>query len=468
MRVSWRSHARVAFCATSVAWWVGAVCRFAATGRFGAAHRVVGVRLVATRVAAVRLVATRVADVRLTAVRLVAIVGFVAAVLLASGCSDLLTTEPPQGERFDQPLDGLDNGELGDFQDGHDQFRKAFTINEGLGPIFNNVSCASCHSGDGRGRSENVLVRFSRGGDLIPGEGGPQLQDKAVPGAVSERLPSGVEISYRLPPPVFGVGFIEAISDSAIAAGEDPGDGDGDGISGRVNWVTPPGYLPADDPGGGVGTRAGRFGRKGAVSSLVQQVVEAYHQDMGITSVFRPVENANPLDPAVAEGVDRASEPEVSESRIHDLAQYMRMLAPPTPGEMTTARERGQTLFAGAQCTGCHTPVMRTAWHEIDALANRDAVIYSDLLLHDLGDALADNRPDGSADGREWRTAPLWGMRIAREFLGGTLLLMHDGRARSVDEAIRLHGGEATAARDAYLALPAADKTALIDFVESR
>jgi CxxC motif-containing protein (DUF1111 family) len=111
---------------------------------------------------------------------------------------------------------------------------------------------------------------------------------------------------------------------------------------------------------------------------------------------------------------------------------------------------------------------MRTGWHEIEAVANRDVTLYSDLLVHDLGDALADNRPDGSADGREWRTAPLWGLRIAREFLGGRLLLLHDGRAHSVDEAVRLHGGEATAARDAYLVMSTADKAALVDFVESR
>jgi len=390
------------------------------------------------------------------------------AALMSAGCGKLLTTEPSAGERFDQPLDGLSNGELGDFQDGHTQFRKAFTINEGLGPIFNNVSCASCHSGDGRGKPENVLVRFSRGTDLDFSEGGPQLQDKAIPGAVAERLPSGVDVSYRLPPPVFGVGLIEAISDSTIAAGEDPGDANADGISGRVNWVTPAPYLPADDPGGGTTPRAGRFGRKGSVSSLVQQVTEAYHQDMGITSEFRPVENVNPLGPEVAAGVDRAPEPEVSVAKIHDLAQYMRMLAPPSPGEMTPARERGQTLFAGARCTGCHTPVLHTGPHEIEALSNRDVALYSDLLLHDLGDALADNRPDGSADGHEWRTAPLWGMRIAREFLGGRLLLLHDGRAHSVDEAVRLHGGEASAARDAYLAMPTADKLDVVDFVESR
>jgi CxxC motif-containing protein (DUF1111 family) len=111
---------------------------------------------------------------------------------------------------------------------------------------------------------------------------------------------------------------------------------------------------------------------------------------------------------------------------------------------------------------------MRTGWHEIEPLRNRDVPIYSDLLIHDLGDGLADNRPDGSADGREWRTAPLWGMRLVREFLNGAMLLMHDGRARSVEEAIDLHGGEAAGARDAFQSMTPEERGALIDFVESR
>ncbi|MEK7316064.1 MAG: di-heme oxidoredictase family protein, partial [Candidatus Eisenbacteria bacterium] len=104
----------------------------------------------------------------------------------------------------------------------------------------------------------------------------------------------------------------------------------------------------------------------------------------------------------------------------------------------------------------------------IEALADRDVALFSDLLLHDLGDGLADNRPDGGADGHEWRTAPLWGLRIAREFLNGALFLLHDGRARSVEEAVRLHGGEAAGARDAFVAMSADERAALLDFVESR
>src|SRR5207249_6260405 len=129
----------------------------------------------------------------------------------------------------------------------------------------NNVACAACHSADGRGRPENILVRFSRGADLDLGEGGPQLQDRAIPGGQPESLPAGVDQSRRLPPAVFGMGLIEAIPDSTILAWEDPTDLNGDGISGRANWVTPPAYVPADEPGGGAGPRLGRFSRKAQV-----------------------------------------------------------------------------------------------------------------------------------------------------------------------------------------------------------
>ena len=383
------------------------------------------------------------------------------------GCESMLTTKPDPADRFDEPVVGLDNGELGDFQDGHEQFRKAFSIREGLGPVFNNVSCASCHSGDGRGLAENILTRFSRGADLVPGEGGPQLQTKAIPGATAEQVPAGVDVSYRLPPPVFGVGFLEAITESTILSNEDPGDSDGDGISGRANWVTPAGYVPADEPGGGTAPRVGRFGRKASVSSLLQQTVEAYHQDIGMTTPQRPQDNVNPLAPA-PEGLDEAPDPEVAGNHVADVIQYMRMLAPPVAGEMTDRRLQGEGLFATARCNRCHIPTMRTGAHEIEALANHQIPLYSDLLIHDLGDELADNRPDGSADGREWRTAPLWGLRVARDFLGGDLLLLHDGRAHSVDEAIRAHGGEAAASRDAFLGLTTEERGALLDFVESR
>jgi CxxC motif-containing protein (DUF1111 family) len=296
--------------------------------------------------------------------------------------------------------------------------------------------------------------------------GGPQIQDKAIPGAIAERLPAGAVVSLRLPPPVFGVGLIEAIPDAAILANADPDDRDGDGISGRPNWVTPNDYaVPNAAP---PGLRLGRFGRKAQTATLLEQTVEAYHQDMGITSDFQPRENHNPLSTVPIEAADIAVDPEVPPATVQAVVHYLRTLAPPRPGTETDLRREGRELFASVGCASCHVPTLQTGPSPIAALSNQPVELYSDLLLHDMGDALADNRPDGGASGREWRTTPLWGLRLMRQFLNGEALLLHDGRARTVEEAILLHGGEAQRARDAFAALNSAQRRALLDFVESR
>ena len=395
-----------------------------------------------------------------------------AAILIVStaltACARLLTTAPEPGDLFDSPVEGLSPAEMAAFVQGDEQFGQPFGPATGLGPIFNNVSCASCHSGDGRGRPENGLTRFSgAGGVPVPELGGPQLQDRAIPGAEAEQLPPGVATSRRLPPPVFGMGLIEAIPVDTILARSDPNDADGDGISGRENMVTPAEFVPAGEPGGGI-VALGRFSRKAQVSTLLEQVVKAYHEDIGITTDFLPAENFNPLASTPTHAADRAPDPELPESVVRQVIHYVRTLAPPTPGVMTPRREAGRQRFLDAGCVKCHTPVLHTGPALVPALAHREVPLFSDLLLHDMGDGLADYRPDGLADGREWRTTPLWGLRIMKQFLNGQAFLLHDARARSVEEAILLHGGEAQAARDAFAALSAADRAALLDFVESR
>lgn len=385
------------------------------------------------------------------------------------GCEILTTQAPDAADIMDSPLPGLTREETSAFLRGDEAFGRAFSPGEGLGPIFNDVSCISCHSGDGRGRPENALTRF----DDPTGEGwgAPQQQTRAIPGAVSEVLPAGIPLSVRLPPPVFGVGLIEAIPASAILANADPDDLDGDGISGRPNQVFLPTYLPAGEVGsaepGPDGLHLGRFGRKAQVATLLEQVVEAYHQDMGITSDFLPEENLNPRA-SLAVSADRTPDPEVSEMEIRAVLAYIRTLAPPASGERTSQRIEGESVFREIGCAGCHVEEMTTGPSAIAPLAFRSVRLYSDLLLHDMGEDLADHRPDGGATGREWRTAPLWGLRVARDFLNGDLFLLHDGRARSVAEAIASHGGEAAATRDAFLSLSAPDRAALLDFVESR
>lgn len=398
-----------------------------------------------------------------------------ALVFAVAGC-DLLAPPPPDpGDLFDAPLPGLTPEERAAFVSGDEAFGRQFSPREGLGPIFNNVSCASCHSGDGRGRPENALTRFSIGNDLVPVLGGPQLQTKAISGALPESLPEGVQASVRLPPPVFGVGLIEAIPESEILARADPHDADGNGISGRPNFVVPGDFVPLDEIGGfvpldsgGGRPQLGRFSRKAQVSSLLLQVVEAYHQDMGITSDFLSVENRNPLASRATEASDRVADPELATAEIRAVLAYVRTLAPPSPGDMTESRARGEGIFTEIGCASCHVPELRTGPSSIAALSHQPVRLYSDLLLHDMGEGLADGRPDGDATGREWRTTPLWGLRIMRGFLNGQAFLLHDGRASSVEEAILLHDGEARGSRDAFVGLAADARAALLDFVESR
>ncbi|HEX6053904.1 MAG TPA: di-heme oxidoredictase family protein [Gemmatimonadaceae bacterium] len=391
----------------------------------------------------------------------------VAAIAMLGACDQLATEAVHDGDVFDAALPGLTADELAAFARGDAEFERRFSPASGLGPIFNNVACASCHSGDGRGRLANALQRIGTvDDDMMRAVGGPQIQDKAIPGAIAERLPAGAVVSLRLPPPVFGVGLIEAIPDAAILANADPDDRDGDGISGRPNWVTPNDYaVPNAAP---PGLRLGRFGRKAQTATLLEQTVEAYHQDMGITSDFQPRENHNPLSTVPIEAADIAVDPEVPPATVQAVVHYLRTLAPPRPGTETDLRREGRELFASVGCASCHVPTLQTGPSPIAALSNQPVELYSDLLLHDMGDALADNRPDGGASGREWRTTPLWGLRLMRQFLNGEALLLHDGRARTVEEAILLHGGEAQRARDAFAALNSAQRRALLDFVESR
>jgi CxxC motif-containing protein (DUF1111 family) len=384
-------------------------------------------------------------------------------------CDKLTTVAPPDGDVFDAPVEGLSDAEMAAFARGDAEFERRFAPNTGLGPIFNDASCATCHSGDGRGVLRNALVRIGSASDgFLRHVGGPQIQDRAIPGAEPERLPPGVPYSVRLPPPVFGVGLIEAIPEAAILANADPDDADGDGISGRANYVTVASFVPENEPGAGAGLVIGRFGRKAQNAVLLQQVVEAYLQDIGVTSPFLPLENGNPLSGVPIEAVDRVPDPEIGESIVHAVTHYIRALAPPDPGNETAQREEGRALFSQIQCAKCHVPSLPTGSSPLAALSSRSAHLYSDLLLHDMGDALADNRPDGQATGREWRTTPLWGLRLMRRFLDGDALLMHDGRARSVEEAILMHGGEALASRNAFAALTPAQRAALLGFVESR
>jgi CxxC motif-containing protein (DUF1111 family) len=390
--------------------------------------------------------------------------------LTIAGCEILFTEPVPEGESFDQPLPGLTRAQNLAFLRGDEAFEKAFTFAEGLGPIFNQPSCESCHSGDGKGHPGTNLIRFglNTGSSFDPlvEFGGPQLQEKSIPGVPAETLPAHANaISRRGGPMVFGLGMIEAIPDSAILALADPNDLNGDGISGRANFVSAPSWITeAQGPYAG-GKYMGRFGRKAGVAFLLQQVATAYQQDMGITSEFIPYENPHPQNGVLGDDVP---DPEVSAATVHDVVFYLQTLAPPKRGARTSEVQRGEQVFAQIGCAACHVPSLKTGKHPtITALNEVDVPLYSDLLLHDMGPELADNFVEGEASGTEWRTTPLWGLRLLADHLGGTPYYLHDGRTSDLKEAVRVHGGEAAQARNQFLALPESDRKALIAFLMS-
>jgi CxxC motif-containing protein (DUF1111 family) len=389
-----------------------------------------------------------------------------------SGCSDLLTEAPADNEVFDGMLDGLTPAQRRAHLAGDEAFSDLFTPMTGLGPIFNQPSCESCHPGDGRAHPSTNLRRFGKatagGFDYMFERGGPQLQDRAIPGYPAEQLPAeATGISERGGPLVVGLGFIEAIPDQAILDHEDLTDANGDGITGRANFVFPPSYLeiPVSKINRG-GKYLGRFGRKATSINLLQQTAGAYINDIGVTNDFEPVELFNPvLGNRVG---DNVPDPEVPAETVNNVVFYLQTLrAPERRHENDANVQRGEQLFAQIGCTGCHFPEMQTGPSNIAPLAFQKTRLYSDLLLHDMGPELADNFPEGDATGTEWRTTPLWGLGIVENALGGTPFYLHDGRTSDLSEAIRLHGGEAENSRNRFLNLNADDQAALLAFLKS-
>jgi CxxC motif-containing protein (DUF1111 family) len=271
-------------------------------------------------------------------------------------------------------------------------------------------------------------------------------------------------VSVRAAPAVFGVGLIEFIPVDSILANEDPNDLNGDGISGRAHWVTAADFVPSHVVGGGSGLQLGRFGLRANTSSLVEQVVRAYHQDIGVTSDFIPTENF-PSD-ATAPG-DLVPDPELSAATIQDVIFYLKMLAPPKRGKITEEVLQGEKLFAQIGCASCHVPKFKTGPSPFPVLAYRELELYSDQLLHDMGPALADEFIDGDAAGYEWKTKPLWGIGRAADALGGIPFYLHDARTSDLSEAILFHGGEAQVIRDKFAALTQAEKQELLVFLKS-
>jgi CxxC motif-containing protein (DUF1111 family) len=411
-----------------------------------------------------------------------------------------------------------------DFSVGNSFFRSPWVIapatttaRDGLGPLFNTNACQNCHIKDGRGHppepddqnAVSMLVRLSIPDDpaqaeLVSKNGvlpeptyGGQLQDMSVPGVAPEgrvrieyepmpvhfrdgtvielRKPTlsithlgygpmhpETRASVRIAPPMIGLGLLEAIPETAILANADPEDRDGDSISGRPNWVW-------DDARQEV--VMGRFGWKAGQPTLNQQNVHAFSGDMGLTTDLRPFDDCTPAQTdclAAPNGNGPDGEPEVSDNILRLVLFYSRNLAVPARRDVEKPQVlAGKNLFYKAGCQQCHTPQFKTRHDAAEPeLANQVIRPYSDLLLHDMGDELADNRTEFQATGREWRTPPVWGIGLTQTVSGHTQFL-HDGRARNLLEAVLWHGGEAEAAQRQVLAFDAEQRAALLAFLNS-
>ncbi|MYA63046.1 MAG: c-type cytochrome [Gemmatimonadetes bacterium] len=378
---------------------------------------------------------------------------------LAAACADAEPEPPPApGE----PLAGLNTGERGRFLVGRALFERLATADEGLGPLYNGERCSDCHDQPVTGGSGiqrlRVLkaTRFEDGRcDLLRAVGGDNIQRRATDllkahGMGPEEVPEAATATALMTgPPLLGLGLLEAVPEAVLEEWADPDDSDGDGISGR---------LPRLADG-----RGARFGRKGDASTVADFVDTALRFELGFTTHLHPAEeprNGTPVPPEA----DPMADPEIDARTLGQITDFVRFLAPPAPEQELSAAardtvERGKALFSQIGCTSCHREELRTGESATAALAGRTLRPYSDMLLHDLGEELADVCGADAAPG-ELRTAPLWGLRHRAR-------LLHDGRAADIGGAVAAHGGEAESAREAFRSLPEEARLAVIRFLRS-
>ena len=387
-------------------------------------------------------------------------------------CSKIMPPEPDPETVLAGPVEDLSPQQMANHIKGDEEFRRIFGVADGLGPIFVAASCESCHAGDGKGHPSTTLTRFGKYNGLtwdpMIAEGGPQLQHFAISGYPSEQVPSGISGMTRLvAPAVTGLGYLEAVEDAAILALADPTDANADDISGVPGYIDPPDYFIAKYHHQPVGGKyIGRFGKKAGAIDITQQTANAYLNDIGITSDFNMQDLYN-VQTGNNTG-DNVPDPEVSASTVHNVAFYMRTLKLPARRNTNDAKVlQGEQIFLSIGCGNCHTPTLTTGNSDITALSNKVIHPYTDLLLHDMGNELNDNYTEGSAQPAEWRTPPLWGIGLTKDSQGGQMFLLHDGRARTFEEAINYHGGEGTNSRTAFQNLTLSGKEALIKFLES-
>jgi CxxC motif-containing protein (DUF1111 family) len=383
------------------------------------------------------------------------------ALLVVSVPLVLFSRSAQTATEFGAPLPGLPGWAVSSFKAGRAAFMAVETPATGLGPVYNGESCGECHGHPvpgGSGASlEQGVTRFGlnvagQRFDPLAHAGGPDLQRRSVasdlPGChlAPEIVPAVANAtSRRQPPPLFGLGLMEAIPDSAILANADPDDANGDGIAGRPNINA--GVI-------------GRFGWRATVPTLLQFVGLAMVMELGVTNHLFPNETSpqgGPIPPSCKLTPDVE---DADGSRLVGHLLFVRLLGPPPRGPITDAVVRGDALFGGIGCALCHLPLMRTGRNAMAALDQKDVPLYSDVLVHFMGTELSDGIPEGSVNGGWWRTAPLWGLRV-RKFL------LHDGRTSDLGTAIQAHGGEAQAARDRFLALSSGQRADLLAFLRS-
>ena len=430
-----------------------------------------------------------------------------------SAVSGGISTAAIESEQaYQQPAPVLNAGEVEQFIEGRKGFAQHWVVAPsilglwGRGPISNAEACTDCHENGGRGRApadvtepmHSMLVRLS-----IPGAGphggpnphpvyGDQLQKEGILGRVppegdphlgwktrSVTLADGEVVQLRAPviqfqhlnfgplgaeamtsarvaPALIGVGLLDAVSEDTIRALA--ADQQRKGLRGRPNIVWDL-----------VNNREalGRFGYKANQPSVEQQILFAYHADLGVTSRWFPEENCTEVQlECLAE--PPGGHPELPEAFLDPVLFYARALAMPARRDVDDSQvKRGEALFSVVGCDGCHLPNLQTAnYAALPALSRQIIHPYTDLLLHDMGEGLADGRPDFRAGPRDWRTAPLWGLGLSQT-VNGNGSLLHDGRARNLIEAILWHGGEAQRSRDAFRAMAKPDREALIAFLSS-
>ena len=401
---------------------------------------------------------------------------------LSGGSTTVFNTGP---NAFGMPLANISRSNRRAHVVGNSFFNKNWvfspsstTARDGLGPLFHARSCSSCHVKDGRGAPTNdsstsigLLFRLS-----VPGKSsgdpvlGVQLATKAAPGVEPEgtvnvsyeeeeigfdnlktaslRKPqyeliandhygkphAEIQFGPRIAQQLVGVGLLEAVTDKTILANADPNDEDGDGISGKPNFIFNPESKKRE---------LGRFGWKANEANLRTQTASAFLRDMGITSPIHPIEDFTEPQKEKINLTLIANPPDIDDSKFERVVTYLRTLAPPAQRNANDPSvKRGDILFNKIGCSKCHIPTLRTGSDAaIDELKNQPIKPYSDLLLHDMGEGLADGIQDSLASGSEWRTPPLWGIGLTKTVNGNTFFL-HDGRARSIEEAILWHGGE--------------------------